>query len=191
MNPQDTELQKQLAERFHQLPKVVQDAITSADVEQHLRTLADTHKLHLDQWQVFENEVMLAVLGFQQVEDLERNIVQHVGIAGDIAHALAQGANSVIFEPIRQQLERNLEHPDAQAAIVSGAEAARTQILDAEHVESTASPPPIPVVQPATPPPPAPDIKIARPSDSTAYKPGEPSAARKVVTDDPYREPPA
>lgn len=187
MIPTDSQLQAQLHERLEQLPQVVKAAIASSDIEGNLRKLADTHKLHLDQWQSFENEVMLAILGIQRVEDLEQNIKKEAGVNDDVARALSLDVNRIVFEPIRLQLERNLEHPDAQAAVVSGTEAARTQALDEAHAEAMSS---APAVTPATPPAPTPDIRITRPTDASAYKPGEPSHVRTAVHDDPYREPP-
>ena len=167
------------------LPKIVQDAITSADIEKNLRALSDTQKLHLDQWQTLENEVMLTLLGLQQIESLEKNIKNEVGVTAEIAHGLAENINKIVFEPIRQELERQLEHPEAKEKEVSGVEAAKNAAL-----ASAEAPPAPPAVKPATPPSPAPDIKITRPSESTAYKPGETSAVRAAVHDDPYREPP-
>ena len=108
------ELQQLIKERMAQLPPVVRSAITSADIEKNLRTLADTHKLHLDQWQVLENLVMMTLLGVQQSELLEKNIVAEVGVSADIAYELAENINKIVFEPIRQELERQLEHPEAQ-----------------------------------------------------------------------------
>ncbi len=180
-------LEEAIKERFQQLPKAVQDAITSADLEKRLRDLANTHKLHLDQWEMLENEVMLTLLGIQHVEELEQNITSHVGIDSANAHALASSINVLVFEPIREQLERNLEHPDAHAASVSGTEGARAQALDEAHAEAMNA---APAVQPATPPAPTPDVKITRPTEASAYKPGEPSHVRAAVHDDPYREPP-
>ncbi len=187
MNPQD-ELKQKITERLAELPQAVRNAITSADVQARLRTLSDAHKLHLDQWQLFENEVMLAILGFQRVEDLEQNIATHVKVTPEMARQLTTDVNIIIFEPIREQLERELEHPSAQVAEQSDTEAARTQILDAAAAENAASPA-TPAVQPGTPPSPTLDIKVARPSESTAYRPGEASHARTSITDDPYREP--
>ncbi len=181
----DIKLEENLKERFAKLPQVVQDAITSADVEKRMRKLADTHKLHLDQWQSLENEVMLSLLGIQPVEDLEKNIKSEVNVSADVAKALAGDISKIVFEPIRQELERQLEHPEAKAAEVSGVEAARTQILE----EKTA--PVAPAVLPATPPAEPPTGKIERAPISSAYKAGEASTVRKSVEDDPYREPPA
>ena len=212
-NPQskssDSELDSELEQRFAMLPQIVRDAIKSADVQKSLRTLADTHKLHVDQWQKLENEVMLALLGFEPVEDLQTNIRTHVGVGDVTAAALAEDISKTIFEPIRQEMERELEHPEAQAENVSGVEAARTQELQAEGNRqkaigndalqqsspvTPATPPPAPVptpVVPATPPPAPPVVKAVRAPTSSAYQPGEPSAARKNVHDDPYRESPA
>lgn len=178
----ETELDEGLKERFAKLPKVVQDAITSADVEKHMRELADTHKLHLDQWQTLENEVMLALLGVQPADDLEKNIKNEVVVSAETAKALTADISRIVFEPIRAELERELEHPDAKAAEVSGIETARAQALSAAAM---------PAVAPSTPPAEAPTAKVARAPVSEAYKAGEASTARASVHDDPYREMPA
>src|SRR3990167_1319619 len=101
MESEEKELDHKLQERFAQLPKVVQDAITSADVEKQLRTLANTHKLHLDQWQNLENEVMLTLLGFVDPEKLQENIQKEVGVSAEIATELAADISRIVFEPIR------------------------------------------------------------------------------------------
>ena len=150
MNPQNTTLQQQLDEQFKQLPQIVQNAITSADIEKHLRALADTQRLHLDQWQKLENEVMLTLLGIQQIESLQRNIQSEVGVTSEVAQELAESINKIVFEPIRQELERQLTHPDAQAKQVSDVEAARDQTLAGARSVPTAPSPSAPAVAPAT-----------------------------------------
>lgn len=178
-----------LKERLARLPAVVRNAITSADLEKKLRDLANTHKLHLDQWQVLENEVMMTLLGVRRVEELQENLKKQLKIVDELARTLAENINIIVFEPIRQELERQLEHPDAKEKEVSGVEQARNEALAGTEKVST---PPAPAAPPPpTPPPSAPDVKVTRPSESSAYKPGETSAARAAVHDDPYREPPA
>lgn len=177
----DTPLEQKLAERFKQLPKVVQDAITSADVEKRMRELADTQKLHLDQWEALENEVMLALLGFQPIEDLEKNIKNEVGVPDDVAKTLTENVSKIVFEPIRAELERELEHPDAKAQTLTGVEQAGKAAMQAETLRTVA---------PATPPPEANQEKTVRAPISEAYKPGQISSERKEVHEDPYREPP-
>jgi len=181
------ELEKALKERFAKLPVVVQQAITSADVEKRMRELADTNKLHLDQWQSLENEVMLALLGVQPIENLEKNIQSEVGVSAETAMTLANAVSKIVFEPIRAELERELSHPDAKAAHISGVDAARTQILAGEDKPAA---PAAPAVLPATPPAEPPTGKIARAPVSESYKAGEVSSQRKAVADDPYRESP-
>ncbi len=181
MGPQEQSVDQQLAEQFKGLPPVVQNAITSADVQKHLRDLANTHKLHLDQWQLLENEVMLTLLGIQPIENLEQNIKNEVGVPAEDAKALAEDISTIVFEPIREELERALNNPDAKAAAESDVEAARTQALAAERAAAVA---------PATPPPPPPEQKAERAQISQAYASGESSTARKNIHDDPYRETP-
>ena len=193
MNIQENESVK---ERFKRLPKVVQDAIMSADVEKHLRELATNQKLHLDQWELLENQVMYTLLGMADSADLEKNIRENVGVPENIARELAVDISRIVFEPIRQELERNLEHPEAKKESISGVEAARTQVLGQaptanESIAIKLPEPARPSVAPGTPPQPPPETKVERGPASGAYKPGETSIARKVVEDDPYREPPA
>lgn len=190
MDPAQNDFQKQLAERFKTLPKVVQDAIMSADVQKRLRELATTHKLHVDEWGTLENEVMLTLLGFQQPEDLGKNLQSELGVAQEEAYSLAQGINTIVFEPIRHELERQLEHPEAQAVVQTDVEATREQILGTAGNAPAPTPPQTPAVAPATPPTPKPETSVAKMPASGAYKPGEASTERKSIVDDPYREPP-
>lgn len=169
----EQELHQQLAERFKQLPKVVQEAITSADVEAHMRALAETHKLHLDQWASLENEVMLTLLGFQKTEDLAENLKKEVNVDDATARALADDISKIVFEPIRKELERQLERPAGQ----TGAAA------PAPPVQSV----PAPVIA-ATPPKLPPQKKAERPPAEQNYSAPVPSHERKAIEGDPYRE---
>lgn len=179
-----------IKEQYARLPKVVQQAIATTDIQKHLRGLSTTSSLHIDQWESLEHVVMLTLLGVHPIEELQQNIANDVEVSTEVAADLAQKINEMVFEPIREELERQLEHPDARAKEVSGVEAMRDNAL-ANAQEPVAAPAPsAPAVQPATPPSPTPEVKVARPTDSTSYKPGETSAQRAAVHEDPYREPP-
>jgi hypothetical protein len=182
MESDDKELDQLIDERFKLLPKVVQDAITSADVEKQLRRLADMHKLHLDQWEDLENQVMLTLLGIEDSDDLGKNIRDAIAVPQETAAALAADISKIVFEPIREQLERELGSPDAKAETTNAVEQVRTQVLAQEKAAAVA---------PATPPPQAPEQKVVRAPVSESYRAGETSASRKSVHDDPYRESPA
>ncbi len=176
------ELDELLKERLLQLPKVVQEAVASGNLEQHLRELADLHKLHLDQWQTLQNEVMLALLGFQPSEDLEKNLKEHIDISLETASGLAADISKIVFEPIREELERSLDNPHAKEGQMTDVEKAGQQILAQEKAAT---------VVPSTPPQAPLGGTVVRAPVSESYKAGEPSAVRKSVVDDPYREPPA
>jgi hypothetical protein len=167
--------EKQIQEQFARLPKVVQDAITSADIEKHLRESADTYKLHLDQWALLENQVMLTLMGLQRAENLRENILKNVGTDEATAAALAAEISRIVFTPVCEEMERQLAHPDAQVKIASGMDAMRTQTLAANTPAPIAS---VPV---------SPDTKAVRAPLSPEYKPGATSSTRKDVTNDPYR----
>jgi hypothetical protein len=176
------DLKKEMQERFKQLPKVVQDAITSAEVEKRLRELANTHKLHLDQWTALENEVTLALLGFEPVENLPMSIQSEVGVDSTTAAAIAGDVSKIVFEPIRAELERNLEHPDAKVSSSTVVESVRTQML------AGTDKPQAPAVVPATPPQAPPTQKVERAQLPETYAKSVPSHERKIIEGDPYRE---
>ncbi len=179
----EQELDKKLDEIFDSLPPVVQQAITSADTTKLLRELADSEKLHLDQWQTLENEVFMALYGLKPAANLQASIQKEVGVSPETAVTLTQSINRIVFEPIRQELERELGHPKAKDEEVSDIEKVRDIVLaQAEHA---------PVVAPVhsgTPPAPKPEGNVLRGPASGAYVPGQTSVERKIVIDDPYRE---
>ncbi len=188
----DKELQTELQTRFKSLPKVVQNSITSADIEKRLRELANTNNLHLDQWQLLENNVMMTLLGLQDPADLAHHFKKDLDISDELAVSLATETSHIVFEPIRQELERSLEHPEAKEEVFSDEEKARREILSKNAAAAQPATAPASPVGPATPPAPVPTEKAVRlMPTSGAYKPGEASAARKDVHDDPYRETPA
>ncbi len=183
MNPSTSDFQQKVSERFKSLPAVVQGAILSANIQQHLREMATKHKLHFDEWDVLENEVMLTLLGFLRPEEFELNIKNEIGISAESAHALASDINVIVFEPIRRELERQLPHPDSRNTSHSETETVRTESPQVGETKNIIPPPP-------TPPAPKAEASIVHAPSSGAYKPGEASSQRASVADDPYREAP-
>ena len=196
------DIQTILKERLAKLPPAVQRAILSTDIAKEMRALADRNKLHLDQWQRLENEVQMTLLGVEPITDLQRNIEKEVGVTAEVAHVLTEDIMRIVFEPTREELERELGSPLAHDEEVSDVEKIRAEVLaqgeklPAASSELPENPPESSKLKggsyplPSTPPPPAPSIKVERGPSNGAYKPGEPSIARTNVTDDPYREPP-
>lgn len=204
MEPTDTELISELEQRFKELPPAVQRAIISADVATRMRELAKTHNLHIDQWALLENEVRMALFGIQPVDQLPENLRTSLRVSSEESASLAADISKIVFEPIRQELERQLEHPNAEAAITTGVEDMRAREIAghqehakaaAEDARSTPSPAaPLapaaqaaPKVMPATPPIPAPTEKMTRAPMPESYH-GSASHERKTIEGDPYRE---
>lgn len=199
----DPDVKKIIEEQFRLLPAPVQRAITSAEMDEKFRVLAQKYGLHYDQWDKLENQIMLTVLGLAEADEMVNEVVKQTGLEKTRAETIVNDVAVTIFKPIREQLERELEHPEAKTREESGVEAARTSVLAGNVAEITPTAPgsaqaPAPTsaslpppVTAATPPPPPPTEKAIRMPASGAYKPGEASHTRKDVHDDPYREPPA
>lgn len=176
--PHNIDFEKVMHERFAQLPPSVQAAITSADVETHLRELAKTHQLHLDQWNLLENEVMLTLLGLQQMSQLKENIVKEVGVSEQVATELANDIAQNVFKPIRDELEKLLEHSTPQSGTppqTPGPNAPTTT----PDATKTATP---------TSPGSAGEAKVTRAAAPASYLSQTPSHERKTIEGDPYRE---
>jgi hypothetical protein len=208
-----------LRDRMNKLPPVVRNAITGASVEEHLRKLSDKHKLHLDQWQILENEVMMTLIGMQSAENLEENIIKDVGVDDDIAREIANDIALEVFDPIRKEMERQLEHPDAKPKKAEPIEDMRSEILakagagasfiepnddvldsDETSIKKSIQNESITANNASTTSTPentqAPHIepeqqpKTKRSPVSGEYVPGVISSERSDIKDDPYRESP-
>jgi len=191
-----------LEERFDQMPEAVQSAITSTDVDAHMRKLAQKHDLHLDQWQELETEVMMALMGIKPVSQLQENIKKNVRVDDGAAKELSDSISSVVLSPIREELERFLSHPSAKPKEGEPIEDLTGEILaradgrsgaithpplepaagTAEPKTTTTSAAPKPVEEPKS--------TAIRKEVPETYKSGIASAERKDVHSDPYRETP-
>lgn len=180
--------QQILAEQFTKLPKVIQDAILSGHIQERFRDMAKKYQLHLDQWQEVETTIMLSILGLSPIESIEEKIATATHIDHEHARVIVDDIAENIFLPVRAELERSLGHPMAHAEEVSDAEKLREAVLEAAPVivsQSAKETVPTPVeVSPTQ------GQKVPLAPASGAYKPGETSAARDDVHDDPYREQP-
>lgn len=173
------DLQKRIQERFDELPESVQQAVTDASVEQKLRALARKYKLHLDQWVLLENEIMLTLLGLEQPEEMAANIAKTVGVDTELSQKIVNDIAVQVFHPIRQQLQGSLNREGERRETVevpaigsTGAEK-RQQAIDVLLKQEK------PVVSKG---------EKAEPIDTESYKPGQNSTERKDVQEDPYRE---
>jgi len=135
MNPEKLDISKVLQAQFEHLPKPVQKAILSSHIEANLQVLAKKHQLHLDQWVRLENEVMMVLLGLRTITTLAEHIEAQTHITREAAMNLSTDISVTIFDPIRQELERELENPNAKAVEVSVDEESRQKALSIARKE--------------------------------------------------------
>lgn len=113
------EIEQQIQTRFAQLPVAVQEAVTDSSVEEKLRSLAKKHKLHLDQWVLLENEIMLTLLGIEEPENMAKNIAKEVGIEETLAQKLVDDIGVEVFKPIRGRMEITLDSKSLKREVLS------------------------------------------------------------------------
>ncbi len=152
------DIEKQIQERFAQLPPAVQQAITDTSVEEKLRGLSAKYKLHLDQWVLLENEIMLTLLGLEEPKNMVKNIATEVGVSDEVAQKLVNDIAQQIFKPIREMMQGTLSRDALTRSAV------RTSDNESSAQEKRA------------------------PSDTSAYQRGQSSSERRDVQEDPYRE---
>lgn len=153
----DNDIEQAIQEQFQALPESVRGAITSAHVDSQLREMEKKYGLHIDQWAKLENQIMLTVLGLSEADDLVHNIVSQVGITEELANTIVDDVSVTIFKPIREELERQLAHPDAVEKVQSSVDQMRGQVLAQAGGSSAPAPQPNPTpTQPAAPAAPVP-----------------------------------
>ncbi len=100
-----------LKDAFLRLPKILQETITDSDVQDKLRKLASKYELHIDKWDVLENEIMMTLLGISEPEKLAENIATEVGIGIEQAQKIADDVGQIVFSPIQTELRNNVGEP--------------------------------------------------------------------------------
>ena len=159
-NMPEEQLPSIVQQRIDELPESVQQAIADAEVEKKLRALSAKYKLHLDQWVLLEDEIMMTLLDLQEAEDMTRNIAKKVGVERELAQQIVNDIAIQVFQPIHKQLRGELDRDAlARGTVDVGQSPAGTTQPEKEG-----------------------------PSDNSAYIPGQNSLERRDVQDDPYRE---
>ncbi len=161
-----------LKDAFLRLPKVLQNAIINADVQANLRKLAKVHKLHLDKWTILENEIMMALLGITDVNDLPYAISEQVGIPLEQALQITNSVAEIIFDPIQNELKNS----------VGESRNILEQVDESEQMQTNQDPSNTKEKRPI-------DISkfIPAPIDPAVYKPKTPK--KYADNNDPYHEP--
>lgn len=98
-----------------ELPETVQTAVVNANVEEKLRKLAKNYELHLDKWEILENEIMLTLVGAKNAAQMPASVSSAVGVDLETAQRMVDDIAVSIFKPIREELQDELENKKERA----------------------------------------------------------------------------
>jgi hypothetical protein len=101
--------EEQIQERFKQLPKEVQEAVTSADVHDKILGVAKKYGLHVDQEGELVDQIGLIMLGLSPSKDFVKNFSSSAEVDVKTATSIAEDINKEIFDEIRESM-REIEH---------------------------------------------------------------------------------
>ncbi|MEX0652173.1 MAG: hypothetical protein WD509_01275 [Candidatus Paceibacterota bacterium] len=124
----DVNIHTTLKEQFKKLPPKLQEAITSTEIAEKLRAIAQKHRLHIDQGQILENETYMVLLGIEQAGAYEKNLQKELTIPTEVAQKIYTDVAKDIFLVIRDTLkeatttEKPTQVPDPEAQTVHAQE---------------------------------------------------------------------
>ncbi|HTK32975.1 MAG TPA: hypothetical protein VL335_00300 [Candidatus Paceibacterota bacterium] len=96
---------EQIQEKFEQLPKEVQDAVSSPEVHDNLVSIAKKYGLHIDQEGVLVDQVGQVMLGLSPSKDFVKNFMNAGGVTSAVATSVAQDINAEIFSKIKNSMQ--------------------------------------------------------------------------------------
>lgn len=105
----DDSTQNIIQEHMRKLPEGVRSAIHASDWERKILTIGRRYGLHVDQLEVLQTELSLAVLGLSSREEFVKETMKEAHILSETMVKLVSDINTEIFEPIRVHLHENLE----------------------------------------------------------------------------------
>ena len=101
----ENDIHQKIEQRLAELPQDVQAAIASSELGEKLQAIGKAQGLHIDQMEALSDEVMLAMLGFVELEDLPHGIERQVRVDSARAQAITDAVNKDIFLPIRESMK--------------------------------------------------------------------------------------
>ncbi len=105
---------KQLIEKFEQLPEELQMAIWDLDLDGVIGGLGWKYKLHVDQLGKLADETASVLIGIKPASDFRKNLAQALPeIEGSRIDEIVNEVNREIFLPIRESLQKVGENKSA------------------------------------------------------------------------------
>ncbi len=111
--------------QFEKLPKEVQTAITSTEINDKIEALAKKHNLLIDQTGELVDEIGLTMMGLSKSADFVDHIITRCSINRKNAEDIATDINREIFDSIRQhmrQIEEKVEREEIKPQNINQAE---------------------------------------------------------------------
>lgn len=104
---------EQLRAAFSKLPETLQDAISSVETADKIKTIAKTHQLSDEQGGGLASETGLAMMGFTHPSQFAINLTHRLGISAEKARSIAADVTASIFGPVNGELKRLYNEPPA------------------------------------------------------------------------------
>lgn len=186
----ENDTQKIIQERFRELPKSLQKIITAFDFRNAFDDISERHNLHIDQAGNLENETMLALLGFESLDDFETNLEKNIPIDAETAQKIADDVNNRIFLPIREEMqklegvdeEKSKENVSSPVKTPARGESAQITEIDAEIPENLPTKSELPPI--SSPEAPQTQIEtekpVVTPEGRESFTPAEPQTDAQV-----------
>ncbi len=102
-------VQKTIDQHMKTLPEDVQEAIHGSSWERKILMIGRKYGLHVDQLEILQTELSLAVLGLTGRDEFARETMHEARIDKQTMDLMVVDINKEIFEPIRTHLRRSRE----------------------------------------------------------------------------------
>ena len=103
------ETDKIIAEHMQVLPVYVKDAFKAAQPFEKIRAIAADFKLHIDQTETLEQEVLLVMLGLESPDTFIDETSKSFDLSEEDSRKLVDRISSELFMPIRDAMQRYAE----------------------------------------------------------------------------------
>jgi len=102
----NTLTQDQLREIYNSLPEDLQNAMGAPETSEAVRRISNNYGLSLDQMGDLTEEIGLAMLGVNTLEDLPKNIALRLGVDLAMGNAIFRDVNGSVFLKVQESLKR-------------------------------------------------------------------------------------
>lgn len=103
-------LKNTIDQHMKNLPEDVQEAIHASSWERKILDIGRKYGLHVDQLEILQTELSLAVLGLTEREEFVQETMREARIDKHVMETMVMDINREIFEPIRERLRLSRQH---------------------------------------------------------------------------------